>query len=169
MASVCGLAFCVWWWWDSLPFSFPPRQLSRRSLRQVLWILCEIFYFLTLIIFSHAKTAESAKFYLPSVFHACAGVVANFVTTRVRREFCPPPPPCGVLPPVSGGESVTTDGYTPYSSPLRPLSRVASDYFSGSVVFIGTLRPLRFLREIKRQSSLICGLLSVRTLYSVLC
>ena len=58
-----------------------------------------------MIIFSHAKTAESAKFYLPFLFHACAGVVANFVTTRVRREFYPPPPPCGVLAPVSGGES----------------------------------------------------------------
>ena len=35
------------------------------------------------------------------------------------------------------------------SSPLRPLSRVASDYSSDSVVGIGTLRPLRPLREIK--------------------
>ena len=46
------------------------------------------------------------------------------------------------------------------SSPLRPLSRVASDYFSDSVVCIGILRPLRPLREIKRQSSLICGQLT---------
>ena len=35
------------------------------------------------------------------------------------------------------------------SSPLRPLSRVASDYFSDSVVCIEILRPLRPLREIK--------------------
>ena len=35
-----------------------------------------------MIIFSHAKTAESAKFYLPFLFHACAGVVANFVMTK---------------------------------------------------------------------------------------
>ena len=41
--------------------------------------------FLTLIIFSHAKSAKSAKFYSLFLFHACAGVVANFVTTRVRR------------------------------------------------------------------------------------
>ena len=47
------------------------------------------------------------------------------------------------------------------SSPLRPLSRIASDYFSDSVVCIGILRPLRPLREIKRQSSLICGQFSV--------
>ena len=33
--------------------------------------------------------------------------------------------------------------------PLRPLSRVASDYFSDSVVCIEILRPLRPLREIK--------------------
>ena len=38
--------------------------------------------------------------------------------------------------------------------PLRPLSRVASDYFSDSVVGIGILRPLRPLREIKDQSVL---------------
>ena len=70
-------------------------------------------------------------------FHACAGVVANFVTTRVRREFYPPPPPLrgtlsepdvklrsltlirhkmtmshfskGLIRPVSGVESVTTE------------------------------------------------------------
>jgi hypothetical protein len=54
---------------------------------------------------SHAEVAKSAEFYFPSVFHAGAGVVVNFVTTRVRREFCPPPPPCGVLP-LSQGEKV---------------------------------------------------------------
>ena len=36
-----------------------------------------------------------------------------------------------------------------HNLPLRPLSRVASDYFSDSVVCIGILRPLRPLREIK--------------------
>ena len=46
----------------------------------------------------HAECAKSAEIYFPSVFHACAGVLVNFVTTRVRREFYPPPPPCGVLP-----------------------------------------------------------------------
>ena len=61
---------------------------------------------------SHAEVAKSAEFYFPFVFHACAGVVENFVTTRVRREFrvsderfYPPPPHCVVLHPVSGGES----------------------------------------------------------------
>ena len=34
-----------------------------------------------------------------------------------------------------------------FFSPLRSLSRVASDYSSGSVVCIGILRPLRPLRE----------------------
>ena len=38
-------------------------------------------------LYFHAKGAESAKIYSLSVFHACAGVVANFVTTRERREF----------------------------------------------------------------------------------
>ena len=36
-----------------------------------------------------------------------------------------------------------------YFVPLRPLSRVASDYSSGSVVWNGILRPFRPLREIK--------------------
>ena len=59
----------------------------------------------------HADYAKSAEFLFLFVFNAGAGVVANFVTTRGRREFMvsderfyPPPPPCGVLPPVSGGE-----------------------------------------------------------------
>ena len=34
-----------------------------------------------------------------------------------------------------------------FLSPLRSLSRVASDYSSGSVACIGILRPLRPLRE----------------------
>ena len=64
---------------------------------------------------SHAEVAKSAEFYFPSVFPAGAGVVVNFVTTRVRREFYPPPPPLRGTTPVSGVESVTTgDGYTPY-------------------------------------------------------
>ena len=67
-----------------------------------------------MIIFSHAKTAESAKFYLPFVFHACAGVVAKLRYDKSAQSFYPPPPPSGTTP-VSGVESVTTgDGYTPY-------------------------------------------------------
>ena len=50
----------------------------------------------------HAKNAESAKFYFPFVFHACAGVVANFVTTRVRRAFIHPLPPAGYSPCLRG-------------------------------------------------------------------
>ena len=93
----------------------------------------EIYSLLTLIFFSRKERKERRDL-LPFVFHAGAGVVANFVTTRVRREFYPPPPPCGgcphvamgiatlighrmtsshsskdpLRPPVSGGESVTT-------------------------------------------------------------
>ena len=33
--------------------------------------------------FFHAKSAKSAEFNSPFVFHACAGVVANFVTTKI--------------------------------------------------------------------------------------
>ena len=57
----------------------------------------------------HAKNAESAKFLFTFLFNAGAEGVANFVTTRVRREFIHPLPPYGVLPPVSGGEPVTTE------------------------------------------------------------
>ena len=53
-------------------------------------------------LYFHAKGAEGAK--ILSMFHAGAGGVANFVTTRVRREFIHPLPPYGVLAPVSGGE-----------------------------------------------------------------
>ena len=83
------------------------------------------------------RTQRAQSFYLPSVFHAGARVVANFVTTRVRREFIHPLPPLrgtlsepdvklgsltlirhnmtlshfskGLIRPVSGGESVTTE------------------------------------------------------------
>ena len=56
------------------------------------------------------RVCKERKVLFSFVFHACAGVVANFVTTRVRREFIYPlPPPLGVLAPVSGGESVTTE------------------------------------------------------------
>ena len=33
--------------------------------------------------FLHAEVAKSAEFYFPFVFHACAGRVANFVTTKI--------------------------------------------------------------------------------------
>ena len=50
---------------------------------------------------SHAEVAKSAEFYFPSVFHAGAGVVVNFVTTRVRRELngkLSSSPPVDVIP-----------------------------------------------------------------------
>ena len=47
-----------------------------------------------MIIFSR-KDRKDRKVLFPLVFHACAGVVANFVTTRVRREFIHPLPPAG--------------------------------------------------------------------------
>ena len=49
-------------------------------------------------LFISRKGRKERRDLFPFIFHACAGVVANFVTTRVRREFYPPPPPCGVLP-----------------------------------------------------------------------
>ena len=57
----------------------------------------------------HAKDAKSAEFLFTFLFNAGAEGVVNFVTTRVRREFIHPLPPYGVLAPVSGGESVTTE------------------------------------------------------------
>ena len=63
--------------------SLPLRPLSEIKIR--------------VFLFSR-KDRRERKVLFPLVFHACAGVVANFVTTRVRREFYPPPPPCGVLP-----------------------------------------------------------------------
>ena len=57
----------------------------------------------------HAKDAKSAEFLFPFLFNAGAEGGANFVTTRVRREFYPPLPPFGVLPLSQGkkeGDSV---------------------------------------------------------------
>ena len=39
--------------------------------------------------FFHAKSAKGAKFLFLFVYHAGAGVVANFVTTRVRKAVIP--------------------------------------------------------------------------------
>ena len=49
-----------------------------------------------------------------------------------------------------------------YFVPLRPLSRVASDYSSGSVVWNGILRPLRPLREIKIRTIVYSGKENIR-------
>ena len=89
----------------------------------ILWILCEIHSLLAMIIFSR-KDRKDRRDLLPFVFHAGAGVVANFVTTRVRREFYPPPPPCGGCPHVAMGIA-TLIGHRMTSShsskdPLRP-------------------------------------------------
>ena len=62
----------------------------------------------------HAKNAKSAEFVFTFVFNAGAEVVANFVTTRVRREFIHPLPPAGYYPCLRGRVSYYQDGYTPY-------------------------------------------------------
>ena len=56
----------------------------------------------------HAECAKSAEIYFPSVFHAGAGVVVNFVTTRVRREFCPLCGRCTQSPNVAMGIATLT-------------------------------------------------------------
>ena len=56
----------------------------------------------------------------------------------------------------------------PFVMPLRPLSRVASDYSSGSVVCNGILRPLRPLREIKNNSGLFFHAKSAKFLFPFL-
>ena len=48
-------------------------------------------------LFISRKGRQGRRDLFPFLFHACAGVVANFVTIRVRREFYPPTPPCGGL------------------------------------------------------------------------
>ena len=55
-------------------------------------------------LYLHADYAKSAEFLFLFVFNAGAGVVANFVTTRERREFIHPLPPAGYSP-LSQGES----------------------------------------------------------------
>ena len=79
-----------------------------------------------MIIFSRKERKERKvlfTFRIPRL----AGVVANFVTTRVRREFYPPPPPCGVLP-LSQGEKRTPPQPSPVwegvvTTDLCPISR----------------------------------------------
>ena len=120
------------------------------------------------------KDRRERRDLFPFLFHADAGVVANFVTTRVRREFYPPPPPCGVLAPVSGGETdpsptlpqgegvVTTD-LCPHQQDIilpslveglgeGPLGGGWSRFcFASAIAWFAleVLRPLRPLREIK--------------------
>ena len=103
--------------WIVFRFCLPLRPLSRvasdYSSGSVVcfWILRPLrpLREIKIIAFFHAKNAKSAKFLFTFLFNAGAEGVANFVTTRVRREFIHPLPPCGVLHPVSGGESVTTE------------------------------------------------------------
>ena len=57
-----------------------------------------------MIVFSR-KDRRERKDLFSFVFHACAGVVANFVTTRVRRVFIHPLPPAGYSR-LSQGEKV---------------------------------------------------------------
>ena len=89
---------------DSLSFLFPLRPLScvasDYSSGSVVcfWILRPLRPLheikIRTIVF-HAKNAESAKFLFTFLFNAGAEGVANFVTTRVRREFIHPLPPAG--------------------------------------------------------------------------
>ena len=80
----------------------------------ILWNLCEIFSLLAMIIFS-CKDRKERRDLLPFVFHACAGVVANFVTTRVRRvvssKFSSSSSLSLLCPPETGGtRSNATEG-----------------------------------------------------------
>ena len=59
----------------------------------------------------HAKDAKSAEFLFPFLFNAGAEGVANFVTTRVRREFIHPLPPAGYSH-LSQGESLLQQNIT---------------------------------------------------------
>ena len=113
MASVCGLAFCVLRviYVLAVVTNCPPETGGTSAKRGGGGLKGERRDNYNHLLFSRKDRSER-KVLLPFLFHAGAGVVANFVTTRVRREFYPPLPPCGVLP--LGVESVTTgDGYTP--------------------------------------------------------
>ena len=136
MVSVCGLAFCVWWW--GIVYRSRSHRASRRDevCDRFCGFLCEIFYLLTMINFSHAKTAESAKFYFPFRISRLRWSGRKLRYDKSAQRVLSTPSPLRGTTPVSGVESVTTDGYTPYNLPLRPPSRVASDYFSDSVVCI---------------------------------
>ena len=84
------------------------------------------------LFFLHAEHAKSAEIYF--VLHAGAGEVANFVTTRERRA----------TKAVGAGYFHPSVRYASASSVVR-----SSDYSCESVVYHGTLRSLRSLREIK--------------------
>ena len=58
-----------------------------------------------------------------------------------------------------------------FYSPLRSLSRAASDYSSDSAVCFGILRPLRPLREIKDKSDFVFHAKSAKSaeIYSLSC
>ena len=105
----------------------------------------------------HAKSAKSAEFLFPFLFHACAGGVTNFVATRVRRVLSTPSslrgtrpclrgrvsynrkPALTNCPSETGGRARSAEGVdsSRFCFSLRSLSRVASDYSSDSVVCFG--------------------------------
>ena len=66
------------------------------------------------------------------------------------RSLCPPETGWTRSEATEGVDSFPLSTFR-LSTPLRSLSRVASDYSSESVVCFGTLRTLRPLREIKNK------------------
>ena len=71
----------------------------------------------------HAKNAESAKFLFTFLFNAGAEGVANFVTTRVRREFIHPLPLRGTPPCLRGRVSYNRISPRQPIVPLRQVGR----------------------------------------------
>ena len=53
----------------------------------------------------HAESAKSAKFYFPLCFTLALEWSQTSLRQKCAESFIHPLPPCGVLPPVSGGES----------------------------------------------------------------
>ena len=84
------------------------------------------------------KERKERKVLFPFVFHAGAGVVANFVTTRVRREFIHPLPPAGYSH-LSQGESQLLQNITapadcpPETGGTRSVATEGMDVFRLSV------------------------------------
>ena len=80
---------------SSIKEYFSPLQPLRE-------IKISVFLFFT-------QTAKSAEFLFPlSYFTLALKGGRKLRYDKVRKAFYPPPPPCGVLAPISGGESVTT-------------------------------------------------------------
>ena len=81
-----------------------------------------------MIIFSR-KDRKERKIYLPFLFHACAGVVANFVTTRVRGV---------VSSKFSSLSSSLSSSSSSSSFPLRPLREIKISMLTRRIGFYKT-------------------------------